>query len=75
MVPPMSRVLHWNGIDLPEELRDLPAGRYVVESVDEVPELTDDEEEGIRHALASLRSGNGRTLDQVRESIASVLCP
>lgn len=35
----MSRVLHWNGKDLPEELRDLPAGRYVVESADEVSEL------------------------------------
>ena len=73
MLPSMSRVLHWNGTDLPDELRDLPAGRYVVESADEVPELTEDEEEGLQQALASLRSGTGRTLDQVRETIASVL--
>ncbi len=62
----MARVLHWNGEDVPEELRDLPAGRYVVESLDDVPELTEDEEEGLRQALASLRAGNGRTVDEVR---------
>jgi hypothetical protein len=73
MLSSMSRVLNWNGTDLPEELRDLPAGRYVVESADEAPELTENEEAGLQQALASLRSGNGRTLDQVRETIASVL--
>jgi len=68
-----SRVLTWNGKDLPEELRELPAGRYVVESVDEVPALTDDEEEGVRQALASLRAGKGRTIEQVRQTIDNVL--
>ncbi len=73
MLPSMSRVLHWNGTDLPEELRDLPAGRYVVEAADVPPALTEDEEEGLRQALASLRSGHGRTVDQVRATIDSVL--
>jgi len=31
----MSRILKWNGNDVPEELRSLPAGRYVVEALDE----------------------------------------
>lgn len=69
----MARVvLDWNGGDLPDELRQLPAGRYVVESVDDAPELTEDEEEGIRQALASLRAGKGRTANQVRETIEAV---
>ena len=54
-----SRVLTWNGKDLPTELRKLPAGRYLVEAVDEVPALTEDE--GLSQALASLRAGKGRS--------------
>ncbi len=69
----MARVLHWNGKDLPAELRDLPAGRYVLEPADDVPELTEDEEEGLREALASLRSGHGRTAEQVGQTIDSIL--
>jgi hypothetical protein len=68
-----ARVLHWNGKDLPEELRDLPAGRYSVEAVDELAPLSPEEDEGIRQALASLRAGNGRTIDQVRQTIDAVL--
>ena len=68
-----ARVLHWNGKDLPEELRDLPAGRYAVEAVDELAPLSPEEDEGIRQALAFLRAGKGRTIDQVRETIDAVL--
>ena len=65
--------LRWNGKDLPEELRDLPPGTYVVESIDQPPLLTDNEEEGLRAALSSLRAEKGRTLDQVRETIDTIL--
>jgi hypothetical protein len=51
----MSVVLNWNGKGIPDELRALPPGRYVIEAVDEAPELTDDEQEGIEAALASVR--------------------
>jgi len=68
-----SRVLTWNGKDLPAELRELPAGRYVVEAVDEVPALTEEEDEGLRQALASLRTGQGRSAAQVRQRIDAVL--
>ena len=44
------RVLHWNGKDVPDELRELPAGTYVVEAVDEPPTLTYDEEQGLKQA-------------------------
>lgn len=69
-----ARVLHWNGKVIPHELRDLPGGTYVVEAVDEAPSLSADEEHGIAHALASLRAGQGRTTEQVRQRINSLLC-
>jgi hypothetical protein len=54
-----SRVLTWNGKDLPAELRGLPAGRYVVEAIDDIPALTEAVDEGLQQALASLRAGKG----------------
>jgi len=40
-----TRVVMWNGTDLPAEFRDLPAGRCVVEAVeDEAPALSPEEE-------------------------------
>ena len=49
-----ARVVTWNGKDVPAELRELPAGRYVVEAVDdEAPALSQDEEAGIEAALES----------------------
>ena len=62
-------MLTWNGKDLPEELRALSAGRYVVEPIDEVPTLTEEEERGLRQALASLQAGKGRSVEQVRQRI------
>jgi hypothetical protein len=61
----MSRVVHWNGKDLPEELRDLPAGTYVLEAVDEAPPLTPEEDAGLRKALASAVAGTGRAAEDV----------
>lgn len=69
----MARVLNWNGKDLPEELRTLPAGQYVVEPVDEVPELTAEEEEGLREAIAELQAGEGESPDEVRRHIDAIL--
>ena len=68
-----SCVLTWNGTDLPEELRELPAGRYLVEAVDEVPALTEEEDSGLRQALASLRAGKGRSVEQVRQRVDALL--
>ena len=68
-----ARVLHWNGKDIPEELRELPAGTYVVEAVETAPALTADEDQGLADALASLRAGEGRTVDQVRQTIDSIV--
>ena len=68
-----AHVLTWNGKDLPEELRELPAGRYLVQAVDEVPRLTEEEDWGLRQALTSLRAGQGRSLQQARQRIDPLL--
>jgi hypothetical protein len=69
----MPRVVIWNGNDLPEELRSLPAGRYVLEPVDDVPSLTPDEEAGIQAALESIRRGEGIGSADVRQRIDAAL--
>ncbi len=66
-------MLHWNGKDIPEELRELPAGTYVVEAVDSAPALTPDEDRDLAEALESLRAGEGRTLDHIRQTIDSIV--
>lgn len=70
----MVRVLRWNGKDLPEELKQLPPGDYVLESADaEVPPLTPEEEAGIRRALASRHAGRLVSHDEVRRSVNELL--
>lgn len=60
-----ARVVTWNGKDVPSELRELPAGRYVVEAIEEqAPALSPDEEAGIELALQSY--GQGRVIDATR---------
>ena len=69
-----AKVVTWNGKDVPAELRDLPAGRYVVEPVDdEAPALTPDEEAGIEAALESYRQGRVVDARRAREIIDAAL--
>jgi hypothetical protein len=69
-----ARVLTWNGKDVPPELRDLPAGRYVVEAVDEdAPALSPEEEAGIEAALESYRQGRVIDTQRAREIIDAAL--
>jgi hypothetical protein len=51
------RVIQWNGAEIPEGLRDLPPGRYVVEAVDDVPPLTAEEDAGLAAPLDELDAG------------------
>ena len=69
----MSRVLKWNGKDVPQELRSLPAGRYVVEAVDEAPTLTPEEEAGLVEALQAIDRGEGESAQKVRRAIGRAL--
>jgi hypothetical protein len=69
-----ARVLTWNGKDVPPELRELPAGRYVVEAVDEdAPALSPEEETGIEAALESYRQGRVVDAQRAREIIDAAL--
>jgi len=64
----------WNGKDAPPELRELPAGRFVVEVVeDEVPALSPEEEAGIEAALESYRQGRVVDAKPAREIIDATL--
>ena len=69
----MDVVVDWNGVDMPEGLRELPKGRYVVVAVDEAAELSAEEEAGLEAALASLREGRGVSLDEARARVSSRL--
>jgi len=77
----MSIVLNWNGEDIPEQLRKqmpaelqaLPPGRYVLDAVDDVPELTDDEEAGIEAAIGSVRQGKGVSVEAAKARIDRIL--
>ena len=69
-----ARLLNWNGKDIPAELRELPAGRYVVEAIeDEAPVLTLDEEAGIEAAFESYRRGRVVDAKRAREIIDAAL--
>jgi hypothetical protein len=69
----MATVLNWNGEQLPDELRKLPRGRYVIEAIDEVPTLTDEQEDGIVAAADSIEQGRGVSLENAKQSIDRIL--
>lgn len=74
LMPRRPRVVTWNGKDVPPELRELPAGRYVIEAVeDEAPTLTPEEEAGIEAALESYRQGRVVDSKRAREIIDAAL--
>ncbi|MFZ1865234.1 MAG: hypothetical protein WAU39_13500 [Polyangiales bacterium] len=60
----MAVIVHWNGVDVPEELKALKKGRYVLVPIDEPPELTEEQEAGLEAALASVREGQGLSRDE-----------
>ncbi len=69
-----ARVVTWNGKDVPAELRELPAGRYVVEAVeDEAPTLSAAEAAGIETALESYSQGRVVDAKRARQIIDAAL--
>ena len=60
----MAVIVNWNGVDVPEELKALKKGRYVLVPVDEPPELTEEQEAGLEAAMASIRAGKGLSLEE-----------
>ena len=61
---PMAVIVNWNGVDVPEELKALKKGRYVLVPIDEPPELTEEQEAGLEDAIASIRAGEGLSLEE-----------
>ena len=61
---PMAVIVNRNGVDVPEELKALKKGRYVLVPIDEPPELTEEQEAGLEAALASIRAGEGLSLEE-----------
>lgn len=73
-MPRSARIVTWNGKDVPPELRELPAGRYVVEAMEEeAPALSPEEEAGIEVALESYRQGRVVDATRAREIIDAAL--
>ena len=68
-VPKPGKTHRAIAIDLPEELKGLEKGRYVLLPVDEAPDLTEEQEAGLEAALASVRAGKGASLEQVRAKL------
>ena len=64
-----AKIIQWDGLHTPEELRALPPGRYAIEPVDSPPPLTEQEEEGILAAMAELDAGEGIPLTDVVKEI------
>jgi len=60
----MAVIVHWNGVDVPQELKALKKGRYVLVPIDEPPELTEEQEAGLEAAIASIRAGEGLSLEE-----------
>lgn len=52
-------MLEWNGADLPDELKELPPGRYVVYPAESDFELTPEEDQHLVQALDRIRAGQG----------------
>ena len=51
--------IDWDGTHLPEGLRLLPPGTYLVQFVEDIHELPPEEDAGIREALDSIEAGHG----------------
>ncbi len=66
-------IIEWNGEDLPEQLRRLPAGKYVLQPTGEPPELTPEQEEGLRQAMRSVREGRTISAEESRRRLEARL--
>ena len=63
------KVIEWDGIHVPEALRELPPGRYAVEPIDNLPPLTPEEDTGIADGLDQLDAGRGIPLTDVLREV------
>ena len=64
-----SVIIEWDGEHLPNDLRRLPPGWYLVQQVDDPNDLTSEEEEGLLEAIAELEAGKGIPAEEVFRSL------
>jgi hypothetical protein len=66
----LARIIDWDGVHLPRELRDLPPGQYLVQSVEE-EELTPEEEAGLELAVDQDEAGDVVPFEEVVRGLRS----
>ena len=64
-----ATVIEWDGTHVPEELRKLPPGRYIVEVMDDVEQLSPEEDAAVRLGLDELEAGEILPLEDVVREI------
>lgn len=65
--------LTWNGTDLPQELRELPPGEYVITGTAGPWALTPAEEAGLQLAVAQAQRGEVVPHDDVEAAMRALL--
>lgn len=68
----MSIIIEWDGDGVPEQMKELPKGRYVLVPANALP-LTEEEDAGIRAALDSVDAGRVKPADEVRRRLEALL--
>ena len=69
-----ATIIEWDGTNVPDELRRLPPGRYIVDAVEnmeDLNDLTEEEDAGIRHALDQAEAGLAIPLEDAIRQIRS----
>jgi predicted transcriptional regulator len=64
-----ARVIDWDGTHLPDALRSLPPGRYVLAALDVESELAPEEEAAVLKGLREMEAGDVATFDEVVEEL------
>jgi hypothetical protein len=64
-------VFDWDGTNLPDEIRQLPPGRYLVYPFEGIDELTEEEDAGIQLALDQIEAGEDIPAAEVTREIRS----
>lgn len=64
-------IIEWDGEHVPEELRQLPPGRYLIGPAHEIwdDELTPEEDAGIRLALDQVEAGDVLPYEEVMREL------
>ena len=69
-----ATIIEWDGTNVPNELQHLPPGRYVldsVENIEDLNDLTEEEDAGIQLAIDQIDAGQGIPAEEVMRAIKS----